>query len=190
MLTKSHWLIDWFIDWLGTVPMWLIYMCFFASAIPEQRAMDLHGSVVLPIFQFNYDMTWTIRGSSGKWNHFCSRISKPRRFVTHVFCALEILLFTYLLAYLLTYVMLCYSYCSPTLTVINSHECYLLTYLLACLLKPIKWLLFSNWQSCIIVFYYGTDLKQLRGLRDRPCLNASYNLSPKYAVESEWDACD
>jgi len=45
------------------------------------------------------DETWTLRVSSVNWKHFCSGVSQPRRIVTVcLFCALEILLLTYLLS--------------------------------------------------------------------------------------------
>ena len=50
------------------------------------------------IFQFNYDRTRTIRGSSGKCKHFCSGICQPQRFVSFAFRKSEILLLAYLLS--------------------------------------------------------------------------------------------
>jgi len=49
-----------------------------------------------------YDRTRTTHASSANWKHFCLWTSHPRRIVTILlWCAIEVLLLTYLLTYLL-----------------------------------------------------------------------------------------
>ena len=52
------------------------------------------------VYHRTCDETWTLRVSSVNWKHFYSGVSQPRRIVTVcLFCALEILLLTYLIVY-------------------------------------------------------------------------------------------
>jgi len=53
------------------------------------------------VYRCTCDETWTSRVSSVNWKHFYLGVSRPRHIVTVLlFCALEILLLTYLLTYL------------------------------------------------------------------------------------------
>ena len=66
------------------------------------------------VYHRTCDETWTLRVSSVNWKHFYSGVSQPRRIVAVcLFCALEILLLTYLLTYgvflnLFTYLLYVY----------------------------------------------------------------------------------